>query len=83
MSTFEFSHTIPTGITELIYDYEADALYLCFGKPGPAVTRDVGGDVLMQTDPASGEVVGMTILNLARQNHRGGLRIQVASRKRS
>ncbi len=47
------------------YDGEADALYLSFGKPRPAVAMDVGDGVIIRYDERSSEVVGLTIIGLA------------------
>jgi uncharacterized protein YuzE len=49
----------------LDYDKEADVLYVTLGKPRKAISRDVGDDVLLRLDPETGEVVGMTLLNLS------------------
>jgi len=47
------------------YDGEADALYLSFGKPRPAVGMDVGDGVIIRYDEQSNELVGLTIIGLA------------------
>lgn len=52
-------------VTQLFYDREADILYLSIGAPRPAISREVGDDVLLRVDPESGDVVGMTIINLS------------------
>lgn len=49
----------------LDYDKEADVLYVTLGNPRRAISRDVGDDVLLRLDPETGEVVGMTLLNLS------------------
>jgi uncharacterized protein YuzE len=53
---------------QLAYDREADVLYLSVGEPRPAVSREVGDDVLLRIDPQTGEVVGLTVLNLSTRN---------------
>jgi uncharacterized protein YuzE len=52
-------------MTQLYYDREGDVLYLTFGEPRPAVSEEVEEDVLVRVDSTSGEVVGLTILNLS------------------
>lgn len=52
-------------VNQLFYDKDADVLYLSIGAPRPAISREVGDDVLLRLDPDSGAVVGMTILNLS------------------
>jgi len=47
------------------YDGEADALYLSFGRPRPAVAMDVGDGVIVRYDEQSSEVVGLTIIGVA------------------
>jgi uncharacterized protein YuzE len=49
----------------LDYEKEAVVLYVTLGKPRKAISRDVGDDVLLRLDAESGEVVGMTLLNLS------------------
>ena len=58
---------------QLAYDREADVLYLSVGDPRPAVSREVGDDVLLRVDPDSGEVVGLTVLNLSTREDYGSL----------
>lgn len=52
-------------MTQLLYDKEADVLYLSFGDPRPAISEELGDDVLLRHDIETGEVVGLTILNLS------------------
>ncbi len=47
------------------YDRESDVLYLSVGDPRPAISREVGDDVLLRIDPQTGEIVGLTVLNLS------------------
>jgi uncharacterized protein YuzE len=51
--------------TQLFYDRESDVLYLSIGDPRPAISREIGDDVLLRVDPDTAEVVGLTILNLS------------------
>ena len=52
-------------LMQLAYDREADVLYLSIGEPHPAISREVGDDVLLRIDPQTGAVVGLTVLNLS------------------
>ena len=52
-------------VTQLFYDTEGDVLYLSIGEPRPAISQEMGDDVLLRIDPESGEIVGLTILNLS------------------
>jgi uncharacterized protein YuzE len=52
-------------VTQLFYDTEADVLYLSIGAPRPAVSQEVGNDVLLRVDTQTGEVVGLTVMNLS------------------
>jgi uncharacterized protein YuzE len=62
---------------QLMYDQEADVLYLSVGEPRPAISREVGDDVLLRVDPETGAVVGLTILNLSTRALREPLPIQI------
>lgn len=52
-------------VTQLFYDSDADVLYLSIGEPRPAVSQELGDDVLLRVDAQTGEVVGITVLNLS------------------
>jgi uncharacterized protein YuzE len=52
-------------LMQLTYDRESDVLYLSIGDPRPAISREIGDDVLLRIDAQTGEVVGMTVLNLS------------------
>jgi uncharacterized protein YuzE len=54
-----------TDLTQLLYDAETDVLYLSRGEPRPSISRELGDDVLLRVDVNTGEIVGLTILNLA------------------
>lgn len=49
------------------FDREADILYLSVGKPRPALSKEVGDDIVVRVDPKSHRVVGYTILNLTKR----------------
>lgn len=50
---------------QLAYDREADVLYLSIGDPRPAISRELGDDILLRIDPETGAVIGLTVLNLS------------------
>lgn len=50
---------------QLFYDKEGDVLYLSVGDPRPALSEEVGDDVLVRVDRETGEVVGLTVLNFS------------------
>jgi len=52
-------------MTELFYDSESDVLYLSAGEPRPAISREMGEDVLARVDAETGAIVGLTVLNLS------------------
>jgi uncharacterized protein YuzE len=52
-------------LMQLAYDREADVLYLSVGEPRPAISREVGDDLLLRIDAKTGEIVGLTVLNLS------------------
>jgi len=65
-------------VMQLSYDNDADILYLSIGEPRPAISREIGDDVLLRLDPSTGIVVGLTILNLSTHASFDSLPIQVA-----
>jgi uncharacterized protein YuzE len=52
-------------LMQLAYDRKADVLYLSVGEPRPAISREVGDDLLLRIDARTGEIVGLTVLNLS------------------
>ena len=52
-------------MTRLFYDTEGDVLYLSIGEPRPAISQELGNDVLLRVDVETGEIVGLTVLNLS------------------
>ena len=52
---------------KFFFDREADILYLSVGNPRPAISKEVGADILVRMDPKSHRVVGCTILNLTKR----------------
>jgi len=65
------------NVMQLSYDREADVLYLSIGAPRPAVSREVGDDVLLRVDPDTGAVVGLTVLNLSTRNDLDSLPVAI------
>jgi uncharacterized protein YuzE len=64
-------------LMKLAYDRQADVLYLSIGEPRPALSREVGNDVLLRIDSETGEIVGLTVLNLSSRTFTEALPIQV------
>ena len=52
-------------MTQIFYDKDADVLYLSIGEPRPAISEELGDDLLLRRDLETSEVVGLTILNLS------------------
>lgn len=59
------------------YDREADVLYLSVGSPRPAISRELGDDVLLRLDAETGQVVGLTILNLSTRSSLDDLPLEI------
>jgi uncharacterized protein YuzE len=50
------------------FDREADILYLSRGDPSPDVeSEEVGDDIVVHRDRATGDVVGFTVLNFLKR----------------
>ncbi len=64
-------------LMQIAYDHEADMLYLSVGVPRRAISREIGDDVLLRVDPNTGDVVGLTILNLSTRDHLTNLPIHI------
>ena len=58
------------GRLEVLYDHEADVLYLSVGQPKPSSIIEDQEGLLIQRDLATGEVVGATVLDY-QQRFRG------------
>ncbi|MBX3066807.1 MAG: DUF2283 domain-containing protein [Anaerolineae bacterium] len=67
-------------LMQVAYDKEADVLYLSVGDPRPAVSREIGDDVLLRLDPDTGQIVGMTILNLSDRESLESLPVEIELR---
>jgi uncharacterized protein YuzE len=53
-------------VIQMSYNKEMDILYLSVGDPRPAITEELGDDILLRLDIETGEVVGLTVLNFSR-----------------
>jgi uncharacterized protein YuzE len=66
----------PFTFTDCSYDAEADIAYLSIDRPRPAVSWESPEGHLVRLDPATDEIVGLTILHLmARLKSRGRVTI--------
>lgn len=52
-------------MTQIFYDKAGDVLYLSFGQPRIAISEELDDDILLRLDPETGEIVGLTVLNLS------------------
>jgi uncharacterized protein YuzE len=48
------------------YDREADVMYFYFDRPRKAKTIELNDDFLLRLDPATEEVVGITVISFSR-----------------
>jgi uncharacterized protein YuzE len=48
------------------YDREADIMYFYFDRPRKAKTIELNDDFLLRLDPATEEVVGLTVTSFSR-----------------
>jgi len=48
------------------YDREADVMYFYFDRPRKAKTIELNDDFLLRLDPATEEVVGLTVTSFSR-----------------
>jgi len=48
---------------KIAYDDEGDILDISIGDPEKAIYKEVENDLFLRVNPASGEVVGFSILN--------------------
>lgn len=68
-------------LMNLSYDAEADVLYLSIGEPRPAISREIGDDIVLRVDPLTGAVVGLTIFNLTAHRDLSALPLQIDLRE--
>lgn len=62
---------------QIAYDQETDVLYLSVGEPRPAISQELGDDVLLRVDPETGEIVGLTIMSLSTRSDLQSLPVQI------
>ena len=67
-------------VMQLAYDQQSDVLYLSVSTPRPAISREIGDDVLLRIDTETGEIVGLTILNLSTREMYEGLPVTINMR---
>ena len=48
---------------KILYDEISDVLYISFGAPRPGIANEVNEGDLVRTNPDTGEIVGITILD--------------------
>ena len=65
------------NMAQLSYDRDADVLYLSIGAPRPAISREIGDDVLLRVDPDTGAIVGLTVLNLSTRDDLDSLPVAI------
>lgn len=51
------------GRLDVMYDEEVDVLYLSIGEPRPAHSSEVRDGLLVDRDPVTAEVMGVTVLD--------------------
>jgi uncharacterized protein YuzE len=66
---------------QIAYDDEGDVLYLSIGDPRPAISQELGDDLLLRVEPQSGEIVGLTVLNLSKRRHGERLPLEMLLRQ--
>jgi len=60
------------------YDKEADVLYLSNGKPSAKdVSQETEDDIVVRTNPKTGEVRGLTIINFSKRSSKSELSVKV------
>lgn len=63
---------------QISYDTQADVLYISIGTPRPAISSEIGNDVLLRTDLQTGEVVGLTVMNLSARKTLDDLPLEIS-----
>lgn len=49
----------------LLYDREADVLYVAIGRPAYTGYEEQGENLILRRDPKTGQIVGFTIIDFA------------------
>ena len=65
-------------VMQVAYDADTDILYLSIGEPRPAISREIGDDVVLRLDPNTGDIIGLTILNLSTRDTQDALPIKMS-----
>ena len=65
-------------VMQVAYDADTDILYLSIGEPRPAISREIGDDVVLRLDPNTGDIIGLTILNLSTRDIQDALPIKMS-----
>ena len=55
------------GRINFFFDEEGDILDITIGEPKKAVAKELKNDIAIRCDPATGEVVGIVILNFRKR----------------
>ena len=55
------------GRINFFFDEEGDVLDITIGEPKKAVTKELKNDIAVRCDPATGEIVGIVILNFRKR----------------
>ena len=55
------------GNLNFFFDEESDILDITIGKPKKAVTKELKNDIAIRSNPATGEIVGIVILNFRKR----------------
>lgn len=55
----------------LFYDKEGDILDISIGPPQPAISDEMGNDIIVRHHPETDEIIGFTILNFERRFEQG------------
>lgn len=55
------------GRLMFFFDKGGDVLDISIGKPRKAISKEMGNDIVVRTDPKTREIVGFTILNFERR----------------
>lgn len=68
-------------LMQLSYDETSDILYLSLGEPRRAISRELGDDIVLRLDEQTGEVVGLTVLNLSKHQDLTHLPLEMTLRQ--
>jgi len=61
-----------------LYDKEADVLYVSKGKPSAKdISQETEDDIVVRTNPKTGEVRGLTIINFSKRSSKTDLSLDL------